>query len=246
MTFNYQRGKLITKITDGKYIYLEEDDPPNGSVDSIQLQKNEKFEPIPCNNDRDVYFITGQSGSGKSYYTLMYVKNYKAKYPNRPIYLISRLNEDETLDQNKDIKRFKIYEEEFIDDPLTATDFKPCLIIFDDTDSIRNKALKTCINALKDDLLQVGRHMKISLCITSHRPCRGAETSEILNEAHQITVFPRSGSSIERMLCVYGGFTKQQVEALKRLKSRWVTVVRSYPQVVFTQNQCFLLSDLTI
>ena len=254
MPFNFTGdGMPIAYIRGGKYdgktVYcseVNEDEQGGGKTtefDELTLDKNSKFEPTPMNMKwRDTCFIAGQSNSGKSFYVRMYLKNYKEVYPNRPIYLISRLDEDETLDQFRGIKRIKL-DQEFIDDPLSATDFKNCLVIFDDTDSIRDTALKREVNKLKDDLLQVGRHGKVTMLITSHRPNRGHETSEVLNESN-FTIFPKSGSPYDRMLRVYAGFNTKQIDALKKLPTRWVTILKAYPQVVLTERQVFFLADL--
>ena len=62
------------------------------------------------NSERDVYYITGPSGSGKSYFVRMYCEQYKKKFKTNEIYLFSNLKEDESLDSIKP-KRFRIDEE---------------------------------------------------------------------------------------------------------------------------------------
>ena len=61
----------------------------------------------------------------------------------REVYVISSLKEDPTLDKLKFLKRLKIHEGAFLTDDIGAEDFKDALVIFDDTDCIRSKVLKT-------------------------------------------------------------------------------------------------------
>jgi predicted AAA+ superfamily ATPase len=75
--------------------------------DEMELKDNFTFQLIPNkNNQRDVLYIAGASGSGKSYYCKEYLKEYISLFPNNPIYLFSYLDLDETIDEVKKIKRF--------------------------------------------------------------------------------------------------------------------------------------------
>ena len=41
----------------------------------------------------------------------------------------------------------------------------------------------------------------------------------------------------------YLGLDKQQIRKLKRLDSRWVTVIKSYPMIVIGEKQAFMLNN---
>lgn len=100
---------------------------------AIELPDDSVFQPIP-NADpkaRDVYYVAGQSGSGKSYFARGIAENYKKLYPDREIYLISKLNEDSTLDSMKIGKPKRISLQSLVDDPPELDEFKDCLVIFD-------------------------------------------------------------------------------------------------------------------
>jgi chromosomal replication initiation ATPase DnaA len=62
----------------------------------IKLTKpKEKIQYIPNKKtERQILYITGASGSGKSYYTKQYCDQYRKLFPKNPIYLISSINED--------------------------------------------------------------------------------------------------------------------------------------------------------
>lgn len=100
---------------------------------TIELPDDSTFQPIP-NADpksRDVFYVAGQSGSGKSYFARGIAENYKKLYPDREIYLISKLQEDETLDKMKIGKPKRISLQSLVDDPPNLDEFKECLVIFD-------------------------------------------------------------------------------------------------------------------
>ena len=51
-----------------------------------------------------IYF-SGPAGSGKSYQMASYLRNYKKKFKDNKIFLISEKEEDKTLDTIADLKR---------------------------------------------------------------------------------------------------------------------------------------------
>jgi len=65
-----------------------------------------------------------------------------------------------------------------------------------------------------------------------------------LNEAHSVTVFPHSlgGRSLKYLLENYFGLDRFQIKKLKTLSSRWVTIVKSFPMVVLSEKECFVLN----
>ena len=69
----------------------------------------------------------------------------------RPIYLFSLLTEDKSL-TCKHIKRIRL-DDKFINIDLTLDDLKRSLLIFDDIDTIKNKAIKTKLNHIIDTVL---------------------------------------------------------------------------------------------
>jgi hypothetical protein len=53
-----------------------------------------------------------------------------------------------------------------------------------------------------------------------------------------------NGKSSRYLLDGYLGLGKKQIENLKNIKSRWVTVIKSYPQLILTQRQLVFSKDL--
>ena len=96
-----------------------------------------------------------------------------------------------------------------------------------------------------NSILQIGRHFNVSLCFTTHNPCAGNETKILLAEAHIITVFPKTtgNRALKYLLDSYLGMDKSQIAKLKKLKSRAVSVIRGYPQVVLGDQEAFLMHE---
>lgn len=242
-------GKTIAKIVfegDKSKSRLLSVSAENENCDEVYTEMKltkpkEHFQQIPTKQqERSILYITGASGSGKSYYTRAYADEYHKLYPHNPIYLISSLNEDSSIDKVKTLKRVVI-DDKFLSADLDASDFKDSLTIFDDTDCLTDKTKRVKVNSLLNALLETGRHHNCSVIYTSHVPTAGLDTKRILNEAHSITIFPHSlgGRSLKYLLENYLGFDKQQIKKLKKLSSRWVTIIKTYPMVVLSEKEAF-------
>lgn len=226
------RNKGVSK--EGKDVFKE-----------IILDEDSSFTQIPIISDtqRDVLYVAGASGSGKSYYTASYARNFKKIFPNKPIYVFSQLHDDKVIDALEPI-RITI-NEEMLEEPIHIDELeRGSLVIFDDTDAITEKKLLNAVNALKRELLEVGRHNRIYIVITSHLINNHNQTKTILNECTSITVFPQGGSkhAINYVCTKYLGFSKHDVEKLLKQPSRWVTVLKAFPTTILTENTCYLLS----
>ena len=142
--------------------------------------------------ERDVLFIAGESGSGKSYYAREYAKKYKDMFPDNDILLISYLEHDETLDEYKEIIRLDCFNTNFLSVCETLNiqnEFSNSLIIFDDIDSITNKKEKLTIFGLLNKLLRIGRHYNTSVAYLGHELYNSSELKTIMNEAFKILYF---------------------------------------------------------
>ena len=204
------------------------------------------FQPIPDKScERSIRYVTGASGSGKSYYTKEYADEYKRMYPKRDIYIISSIKEDKTLDKIKGLKRIKLDSQEFLTNDLTAEDFKDCLVIFDDTDCLTDKRQKIKVDSILNSVLETGRHFNVEVIYTSHLACNGKDTRRILNECKSVTIFPSGlgGKAMKYLLDNYFGLDKEQIKKIKKLNSRWVTIQKGFPMSVLSDKECFILNN---
>ena len=197
------------------------------------------------NTERTIIYISGPSGSGKSYFSKLYLKEFKKnkKFKKSPIYIISSLTEDESLDDIPNLKRIKI-DESMYEDPIDITDFEPNdVVVFDDIDVISDKKIRESIYKLLNKVLEIGRHYRINCIITNHLPSNGVDTRRILNECHQIVYFPQSSNhKIRYVLENYIGLSGKQVKYIKNLNTRWAVIYKNFPQLYLTQHEVGLLS----
>ena len=94
-------------------------------------------------------------------------------------------------------------------------------------------------------LLETGRHSHTSVILTYHLPTNGLETRRILNETNSVTIFPANcgGRAMKYLLENYFGMNKDDIKRVKKLPSRWVTIIKSYPNVVLYEKGAYILND---
>lgn len=247
---NFEKGAILAKVLNSK---LKDDilkvtdktEDLKEHFNTYVCKTNETLQQIPDKQkERQILYITGASGSGKSYYTYLYCEQYRKLYPKNPIYLISSINDDSSIDKLKGLKRFDL-NPKFIENNFGVEDFKNSMVIFDDTDCITNKILRNKINGLLGLILETGRHFNTSCIYTSHVPSAGLDTKKILNESHSVTIFPKAlgGRALKCLLENYLGFDKEQRKKIRTIKSRWITITKSYPMAVLHEKGAYLVNN---
>jgi hypothetical protein len=210
---------------------------------SISLPDDSVFQPIPSADPktRQVWYVAGQSGSGKSYFARGIAENYKKLYPDREIYLISKLQEDETLDKMKVGKPKRLSLQSLVDDPVDLDEFKDCLVIFDDWDTL-DKPYFNVVHKLIEDLAIMGRHTCTSMLILSHYLTNYGKTRLILGEAQFLVLYPLATSqkALAYVCQMYGGMDKEDIMGLKK-RGRWVMIHKNYPSWVLSAHDANLL-----
>lgn len=222
------------------YNKIQEDDKNDTS---IVLPTDSSFHLIPTPDPkvRQVWYITGQSGSGKSYIARGLAEYYKKIFPEREIYLISKLNEDSTLDTMKIGKPKRIKVQSLMDDYPDIKEFENCMIIFDDYDSFPDKTGKV-VQQLIDDLAIQGRHTNTTMLCLTHFTTNYKKTRLLLGEATNIVVYPQSTSSyaLKYLLGTHFGLGKEDLAELKKL-GRWVSIGKNYPSYLISEHTAKLL-----
>jgi len=233
---------------DGEKIYLDVDSVGQGGKIKRKNFPHMKiddgvFQQLPdTSRERDCIIIAGQSGSGKSWWANAYAKEYKKAYPRRPIYFCSVLDEDSSIDK-KVVQRINI-DESWIDEPLTIEDVKECLVIMDDVEMIKEKPIREALFTFINSILTTGRHTKTSIILTTHYP-NHQHIRNFLNEAHNFVYFPYgSNRATNYVLENYIGLGKKDIMAIKKLKTRWCSVFKSFPQCVLTEHNIFTVADM--
>lgn len=209
---------------------------------SIELDDEGVFEllPNPDKDKRQVYYIAGQSGSGKSWIAKQLAEYYHKLFPDRGIYLVSKLNEDATLDALKFLKRVKI--QTFVDDYPELDEFKDCMCIFDDFDTLTGD-LEKVITKIIDDLAIMGRHTNTTILCLSHYLTNYKKTRLLLNEATHVVVYPLSTSyhALRYLLKNYIGVDEEDLKRQRKLGSRWLMYSKGFPQYMVAQKNAELL-----
>jgi hypothetical protein len=239
---SYFQGQQIARVGN-KTVHLSDTADEDG-FSKVEL-KTDKFTLLPSKTGRTIFYITAPSGSGKSYLSKEIIQEYHRMHPKNPVYVFSSLEDDPTLDSLKYLKRIKLAKSEFLEAELKAEDFKDSMTLFDDVDVISNKKVLKKTMDILNSILQTGRHFNVSCIYTSHASTTGHSSKVILNEAHVIIIFPSSagGKVLKYLLDQYLGLSKQQIDKMKGIKSRWCAVFRAYPRAIVTQNQASLLKD---
>lgn len=253
MALNFEKvGRQICKIEGGKYdkrvlsVYTGKDEDLDERFDNLKINEG-KFQQIPNPNleqtEREILYITGCSGSGKSTYACNYIQCYKKKFPKNEVYLFSSISEDSSI-APVNPKRI-IIDDTLITDPLSCEDFSNSIVVFDDIDCLSNKKHREEVYKILNQILETGRHHKVSCIITNHLPTAGLDTKRILNETMTITYFPHSsgGRGIKYLLTEYLGLNKETIKKIKNTNSRWATIFKNYPNICITEKEVFLIKD---
>jgi len=210
---------------------------------SIELPMESMFHPIPSADPkkRQVYYVAGASGAGKSFFAIGIAESYKKLYPDREIYLISELQQDDTLDTMKIGKPKRISLQSLVDEPLDLEECRNCLILVDDFDVLK-KPFSTAVFKLIDSIVTMGRHTNTSILIMSHFLTNYKTTRLWLSEAQYIVLYPQacSAKGMTYLLENYGGMDREQIKPLKKL-GRWVMLAKNYPSYILSAHNAYLL-----
>jgi hypothetical protein len=198
------------------------------------------FDP---HKDREVIYMFGKSGSGKSILTRKYIKEYLLEFPDNDIFLFSLKNEDVAFDDFENLHRIPL--EERVLKAVDLDTLKNSIVIFDDTESEHKEAWVKEITRIKDDIVQRGRSLRIFCIITTHMASNFNKTRVILNEADKIVSFPGrvSNSHFKYLFAKHCGVDNTNIKRMLQLRSRWVCFDRNYPMNVVHENGAFAIKQ---
>jgi hypothetical protein len=218
--------------------------------DSVELEDGFTFQLAPRpvkEKERMTLFVAGEAGAGKSYFIREYAKKYHKMFPDNPMYLVSYKDEDPILDAYEEIVRLHALAPEFLHECLDIdfNEFRDTFFIFDDIDSIVNKKIKETIYGLLNKMLRLGRTYGISVAYIGHALYGSNEIKQVLFEAQSITIFLRylTYKKLKYLLEVYLGFSKNQIEQIRKIKDRSVTLVKGTDKIILSDTQCFVMGN---
>ena len=212
---------------------------------SVELPPESQFQliPSPKKDVREIWYIAGPSGSGKSYIAKGLAERYRRMFPDRPVYLVSKLKEDETLDAMKGGPPRRLDVQKLVDNPLKDLDLlADSMIILDDYDTF-TKPFDKAVQKLIDDIATMGRHSNTTMLCLSHYLSNYAKTRLLLCEATHFVLYPAAtgNHALNYLLQTYLGFDKDETAAIRKIKSRWVCIHKNFPQWVVSEHSANLL-----
>lgn len=234
---------------DGKILYLHDDHTggknPAGVQPDIEISEKALFNliPNPDPKKRDVFYIAGASGSGKSHIARGIAEGYRRLYPDREIYLVSKLMEDDTLDNTKGGKPKRLNIQTLLDDPPDIEEFRNCMVIIDDIDALPSAQLKA-VHQLADDIAITGRHTCTTLLWLSHHLTNYSKTRLLLNEATVYVIYPQTTSrhALKYLLQTHAGLDEDWIKKLRQM-GRWVAIHKNVPPYLISQHKAALVNQ---
>jgi len=191
---------------------------------------------------REIVYIYGASGSGKSALCRSYIDEYKLEFPANKVYLFSLKDGDATLN-DKDIVRIPNQLDVLVG--IDIETLRDSLVIFDDCEgydkAISNEQKE--IYRIQDNIAQIARDRRIFCIVTTHLACKGNKTKVILNECHKIITFPGRvpQRSFKYLLNEYGGLDASEIKRMWKMPSRWVCVNKENPRCVLYEEGAYTL-----
>lgn len=168
---------------------------------SISLPPGASFELVPQPNEkgeRDVGYIAGPAGCGKSYAAAQFASKYHALWPKRQIFFFTANDigaDPAWLPLLKKHALTLLDPKTLVEAPMdVARDFPTeeggSLTIYDDCiDAFTGKAEKAVLLAVNNQL-QLGRKFGQSVLVISHELTNYSKTRAILHDSHWVCVFP--------------------------------------------------------
>jgi hypothetical protein len=231
---------------DDEVVYLHED----ASINSFESKERLNLYPPP-KGKRQVVYVAGSSGSGKSFWTSEYIRSFLRYKPKSSVYLFSALSEDpafDDLERAKKVHRIKI-DAKLIADPISIKDeIEPdSLLIFDDIDTLAKSLLKE-VHRIIHAVGEIGRHFAISMVVISHL-INGSDrnfTRSIHNESMYTVLFPRGCSKYQLLYFLknYIGLSTTEGKRVCSVNSRHVMISKNYPPYLQTDKKIFTVDGM--
>lgn len=247
-------------VTMGSPDFVEET-PELEWFEGLAAPDGSEFSPLPCTapEQRDVVFISGPSGVGKSTAAADMASNFVEVFsrPGKQALVVIVCPDDPNRDRAFRDAGFKwtwVSPESLVATaaPLElfeGGDGDPGLVIFDDVEALQDKAQAAAVEALSKAVLERGRKRAIYAYYIAHRPAAGKATKVILQEQNACW-FPTSGcgsGNLAYMMEKHLGIPAELKTALKKNQrefGRWALVkTDAQPRYVITPKRTFTIDE---
>lgn len=189
-------------------------------------------------------FISGLSGSGKSFFIAQFLKYNRPRSKGTGIFLFSPIKDDKALSSIKNIIHIDL--DEFADEmkgSIFSIDDVPkgSVCIFDDIESYKKQDAKRYME-LRDIFLERGRHSDISTICVSHNCMNNQATKVSIREAQFWILFPASNrADARKLLRTYGGLESDKIDELMSMKTRWLFFKKTVSQYAIGQHSVVVI-----
>jgi hypothetical protein len=183
-------------------------------------------------------FVSGLSGSGKSYFISQFIKHNPPKVKKSGIFLFSPVEDDKSLGGIKNLIHIDLIQiQEEVGGPLQIEHLPPgSILIFDDVESF-HKDVRKLYTDFRDVCLERGRHLKQSCITVSHNARNGHTTKASIRECQYWVLFPKyNATDAKNILKLYGGLSQKEIDEILSLKSRWVLYKKSIPKYAIAEH----------
>lgn len=233
-------------------------------MDSIELQENYRFLPLPyiplkSEEERSTIYISGASGKGKSYLLNNIIVEYKKQFKDNKVYYFTKNNymNDRSLEPKEmysfvDVNKFLDYYkdkskiEEFLLDKNKQ--YHNSFWIFDDVAALEkvSKEASHILNTFIDIILENKRKAKMSIAILSHVPSNYKQTALLIREMKQYYAFPSNLQvKSDRILNAYLGLSSSEIQRIVNEDSKTTTwlCIDNERRIVLTQRKLYHLTS---
>jgi len=196
----------------------------------------------PIMPDWFTLFVSGTTGSGKSYYIAELIKYNKPKF----IFIMSPVRDDPAFKKMKPepvyIDLDSYYDEykklfEIEDIPPNS------IVILDDIDTDAKKAKP--YQEIKTQLLERGRHLKVSTICVSHDPMGGniKHAKAQIRESHYYAIFPKANKAhCENFIKRYITKDNLILNQMLDVDTRALLIKKTYPSYYLGEHTCGVIN----
>ena len=201
-----------------------------------------KIMPIPNYKKQERFYITGSSGSGKTFFSTNLIKEYLKHYKKEgnDVVIISGVEVSEDLEE---LEPTIINPYDLLTEPLRTDEIANSIILFDDVLSIPDRKVRNNITAIINNLVETNRHSNTTMIIINHLINNHHETRKILNESTSLTFFPKSSAknNIKKYLKGYEGMSDKMIRKIVNLPGRAVTLYKGGDEYVIYEKGVFMI-----
>lgn len=258
-------GKRLTKDVFNKIVDKTDEEMDhiigNGKMFVLNPLANSKLELLPNIKRNDIIVAFGDSGAGKSYFANQFAEKFRSVYPDSPIYIISRIEKDDSIKEEKvGIDRI-LLNIEFLSFPFELSMIKGSLVIIDDIEGIEDMFMEygkqgeklgqlmlKKIKKIQNDIIHMGRsHDRsveengVSIFNIKHEMNDRSKTKILLNGSQSFILFPQflNADHVLDFMKKQMGVDKELREKL--MKERWFLFNRNSPKYVMGEKFIYLL-----